>query len=387
MKKIKNNLDEFLLAYYVFSFVLLRRIIPNYNQISTTVLFANVSFVVIISILNNINQLKFTREEIIMYLAIMFYAIIDCHFRFNEFTYQIYIYMAIFAIVPIFLFLRVKNIDRFLNNYSIFAILVALLYIMDPMLEYKYCGDYMGFGYNVMLLAYIGVYIKTRTTKNILLKILVIVMIVETALYANKGAILSIIIFTLLYELLIRKNSIKNLFIILVSGILFFGSGFIIEQIHDIVLQNGIYSYSIETLYQMANKTSSGLSGREGIWDSARNLMNENLMFGSGAGYYRTTNIKKLYTHNIVYDVIIEYGIFIFAILLVITLKGIIKIKREKNVNNRLLGIMFLTSWFPKLLVSSYLQAEIAFWLFLIWAIVNTGNIEGEYNEDKKFNN
>ena len=373
MKFIKENLNEILLAYYIFSYVLLARVVPNYLAISTNVLLINVIMVLLISIIYNRKRLKLTIQEIILYLIIILYAVIDYNFRFNEFTIQTYIYMIIFAIIPTFLFVRIEKIEKIFVVYGFFSVVIALLFVLDPFQEYKYSGDYMGFGYNVMMIAYIGLYILIRNRKSILLKILWIIVTIEIIFFANKGAIFSIVLFTLLYEILIKKNTLKNLLILVIGCILLVSSNFIIDAIYKVAVQNGIDSYSIKTLYQMSNKTSSGLSGREEFWNEAISELDENILFGNGAGYYRTTNNGK-YSHNLIFDILIEYGIIIFMILAIIILKGILKLKKVEG-KDRLIGIIFLSMWFPKLFFSSYFQSELGFWLFIIWALLKDKNI------------
>lgn len=373
MKLIKENLNEILMVYYIFSYILLARIIPNYTTISTTVLLINVIMVLLISVIYNRKRLKFTVQEIILYLIIILYAVIDYNFRFNEFTIQTYTYMIIFAMIPIFLFARIEKIEKFFTVYSFFSVIIALLFILDPFQEYKYSGDYMGFGYSVMMLAYIGLYILIRNKKSICLKILWIIVSIEILIFANKGAIFSIVLFTLLYEILIKKNTLKNILIIIIGCILFVSSNFIIEVIYELTIDNGINSYSIKTLYQMSNKTSTGLSGREDIWKKAISELDEHILLGNGAGYYRTTN-NGSYSHNLVFDILIEYGIIIFIILSIIILKGILKLKKAEG-ENRLVGLIFLSMWFPKLFFSSYFQSEIGFWLFIIWALLKDKSI------------
>mgnify|MGYP000116920882 FL=1 len=386
MEKIKKSLNEMLLAYYIFSFVLLARIIPNYKDISTVILTLNVIGIIFISIVINNKKTKFTVGELLLDIGILVIFVIDSSFRNNEFTNQIYTYMIIFAIIPNHLFLQMKSNEKFLNYYSLFALLTALLYIIDPFQSYKYSGDYMGFGYNVMLITYIGIYIKAREKKNILYYAILIIIMFEMTFFANKGAILSIIIFTAIYEIIIKKNTVKNIIIIVICGIFIMSSNFIIEKIYTLAIDNGINSYSIKTLYEMENKTSSGLSGREEIWQSAKEMIKENFILGSGAGYYKANNKENLYVHNIVYDIIIEYGIIIFMLMSIIIIKGIIKLIKEKG-SNKVVGIVFFIMWFPKLMFSSYLQAEIGFWLFVVWALVkNRRQLEGN-DANKELNN
>ena len=386
MEKIKKSLNEMLLAYYIFSFVLLARIIPNYKDISTVILTLNVIGIIFISIFINNKKTKFTVGELLLDIGILVIFVIDSSFRNNEFTNQIYTYMIIFAIIPNHLFLQMKSNEKFLNYYSLFALLTALLYIIDPFQSYKYSGDYMGFGYNVMLITYIGIYFKAREKKNILYYAILIIIMFEMTFFANKGAILSIIIFTAIYEIIIKKNTVKNIIIIVICGIFIMSSNFIIEKIYTLAIDNGINSYSIKTLYEMENKTSSGLSGREEIWQSAKEMIKENFILGSGAGYYKANNKENLYVHNIVYDIIIEYGIIIFMLMSIIIIKGIIKLIKEKG-SNKVVGIVFFIMWFPKLMFSSYLQAEIGFWLFVVWALVkNRRQLEGN-DANKELNN
>ncbi len=371
MIKIKEKLNEILLAYYIFSYVLLKRIIPNYSEISTNVLLINVIVILITSLIYNKLKIKFMVKEIIIYLVIIFYALLDYNFRPNIYTVQTYSYMIIFAIIPIFLYLRIDNLQSFFSSYSFFSIVIAILFILDPFYNYKYSGDYMGFGYNTMILVYIGLYIKIRENKSgMLLKALLVIVFVELLIFSNKGAILSAILFTLLYELWIKGSTKKKIVMISIGVILVLGFNTIIEVAYNIAVNNNINSYSIRSLQQVVDKTASGLSGRENIWKEAQIQIENNLVFGNGAGYYRTTNNEGMYTHNIVYDVLIEYGIVMFAILTILVLKGIMKIRKERG-EERLVGIIFLIMWFPKLFFSSYLQAEIGFWLFLIWGIVN----------------
>ena len=105
MKKVKKNLNEILLAYYIFSFVLLARIIPNYKEVSTIILTLNVLAVILISIGINNKKTKFTVSELLLDAGIICLFVIDSTFRNNEFTNQIYTYMIIFEIIPNHLFI------------------------------------------------------------------------------------------------------------------------------------------------------------------------------------------------------------------------------------------------------------------------------------------
>lgn len=379
MKNIKENFNEILLAYYIFSYVLLKRIIPNYENVSTLILTINVVFVLSSSLLYNKFKVKFSIKELIIYLVIILYALIDYNFRSNEFTTEIYTYMIIFAIIPIFLYMRIKKLDVFINSFAFFSAIVALLYLLDPFQNYEYSGDYMTFGYSIMMLAYIGLYTKIRQKKSILLTLLCILVLAEIVIFANKGAILSVALYTLLYELLINKNTMKKFLLIIVGMMILLSFTTIVEKVYEFANKNNIDSYSIVTLYQVVKGNSSGLSGREEIWVKAEEELEKNILLGNGAGYYRTTN-NGIYSHNLVFDVLIEYGIIIFIIMFVVILKGVWKISNVKG-KNRLISIIFLAMWFPKLFFSSYFQSEMGFWLFIIWALLDEKVLIGEENE------
>lgn len=379
MKKIKENLNEIILAYYIFSYVLLKRIIPNYETISTLVLTANVLLILVVSLLYNKFKIKISIKEMIIYLLIILYALIDYNFRLNKYTTEIYTYMIIFGIIPIFLFMRVKKIYSFVDAFAFFSAITALLYLFDPFQNYEYSGDYMVFGYGIMMLAYIGLYTKIRQKKSILLIILCVLILIEIVIFANKGAILSVAVYTLLYELLINKNTIKKILLIVVGIIILLSFTTIVETIYEFANRNDINSYSIKTIYQVVKGNSSGLSGREKIWEKAEGELSKNILLGNGAGYYRTTN-NGVYSHNLIFDVLIEYGIIIFTILCIVILKGVLKIVKVDG-EDRLIGLIFLSMWFPKLFFSSYFQSEMGFWLFLIWALMSDKILIGDKNE------
>lgn len=265
MKILRKNLNEILLAYYIFSFVLLARIIPGYENKSTKILLINMILILLISVIHNFKRIKFSVQEIVIYLSIIAYAIIDYNYRVNEFTVQIYQYLIIFAAIPTFLFTKIENTKAFIKSYTVFSIITAILFLLDPLQEYKYSGDYMGFGYNVMLPACLGIYIKARNEKKLWSKLLLIAVLIEMFIFANKGAIISVGVFIVLYELFVKKQTLKNLLIVVLGCLIVLFLNPIMESIHDVAIANGIDSYSIETLYQMTTRTSSGLSGREDI--------------------------------------------------------------------------------------------------------------------------
>lgn len=149
-------------------------------------------------------------------------------------------------------------------------------------------------------------------------------------------------------------------------------------------------SYSLKKYEQaISGKYNTILSGREKIYEEAINLMkNEkvlNLFIGNGAGYFRTLNSKGTYSHSIIFDLIIEYGLiglFAFSILgmycLIVFFR---KVKKEKF----LFASYLLCLAFPKLLLSLYFQKDTYLWLFIIY--IMTFALKTKYDKKLKKRN
>lgn len=131
-------------------------------------------------------------------------------------------------------------------------------------------------------------------------------------------------------------------------------------------------SYSLKKYEEaISGKYNTILAGRGKIYEEAINVIkNEkifNLFAGNGTGYFRTLNSKGAYSHSIIFDLIIEYGLiglFAFSILGIYCLTIFFrKVKREKF----LFASYLLCLAFPKLLLSLYFQKDTYLWVFIIY--------------------
>ena len=131
-------------------------------------------------------------------------------------------------------------------------------------------------------------------------------------------------------------------------------------------------SYAINKYSQGFNMKSL-FSGRLEIYEKAFNVIKTEivtspvpLLFGKGSGYFRSIN-DNVYSHCIILDLIMEYGIVGLIIMLSLLIYCIYKLmKSKKDTEFYLMGCMFLFIAFPKLLLSTVFQKEYCLWLFIV---------------------
>ena len=136
-------------------------------------------------------------------------------------------------------------------------------------------------------------------------------------------------------------------------------------------------SYSL-TKYKEATegKKNTILSGRGKIYKKAISVIKDTVfsscwafLFGNGTGYFRSCN-DGIYTHNMLLDFIIEYGLcgFLFGVT-VIAYCVVQLFKHYKDKEYYMFGIYWLFLAFPRLLLSLYFQEETTIWIFIAFIL------------------
>jgi O-antigen ligase len=386
--KIKfKYLNELLLVYYIWSFSLLKivfTILPNY---SNQILIINTLMVFILNLIYN--KFRINKKIIVIAFLVSLLYFIEIIFRKNDFISSIYYNFIIFGLIPMYLFSFIENKRKVIEYYSYLSILALLIYAYEPFNNYKYLSNYMGFGFEIVLPAFLGIYLlykeKTKNRKyekskikRLIIILLVVITIIFSIIFSNKGTMLSVLFFILVLEFIYEKENKKKYLIVIMCCLVIINFKSIVNVIYNYCLENDMPTYSIITLNRMVNEDISfGLSGRDVIWANTLTLLKDNIILGNGTGYYQQVS-EMNYSHNIVLDILVQYGIVGFILFFIIIFKGIKKIflieKEEK-----ILGILFLCMWFPKLFFSNYFQREIGFWLFIVWSL----NIYKQIKSDK----
>lgn len=124
-------------------------------------------------------------------------------------------------------------------------------------------------------------------------------------------------------------------------------------------------------------------NGRTVIWNNSIEMIKSNFILGNGiAGF---ANKYDIWPHNIVLEILLEFGIigsFVFFYLLVKIIALIFK-GMKKSEEIILLALVFSTS-FPRLMLSSYFWHHPDFWIFVFLGIIIMTNEKNKLNQEKE---
>ncbi|MDN7226400.1 O-antigen ligase family protein [Planococcus sp. N064] len=375
--EIKKNINEFLLIFYLWSFTLLKPVLGVFQDYSTIILFIVTLIIVCLSIIYNLfwridNSKVFKWIPFVSTMMLIF--MLDIILRHNTFIFLVIYDFAIFGVIPILLYAQVKDHEKMLKYYVNFSIIIFIAYGLDPFNEYSIFGDYMSYGYGMAMPAYFGLYIGRRFFKIRWVLILEVCCFILIIVFANKGAVLSVVCFILLMNILMNKKDLKVILLYFYSGLAVLFISFNMMKIIDVLIEfttkRGYYSYSLQSVKEALSGSSiSILSGRDMIWQDAYQMITERPLIGFGTGAYNNVSRSQDYTHNFFLDVLIQYGFIGLLFFILLITRSLWKILFHSTGYNKIIGILFISSSFPKLIFSSIYLKEPWFWLFLFFGI------------------
>lgn len=79
----------------------------------------------------------------------------------------------------------------------------------------------------------------------------------------------------------------------------------------------------VDMYYEGINADEGSVGARTYLIDLAIDIVNQNILFGIGAGGFANYEPELMYPHNIHLEVLIEYGIFVFFVYLMVVLYGV----------------------------------------------------------------
>ena len=365
----RKDINNYLFPIYYWGFTFLNPIVSKAGEYSTLILliFALMMFSLWFLV---ILRKKAVNISVFIGFGFLLILALDMLIRSNSKSFD-YIYKYIYAGFLVILFVSIINDStKTLKVFSVLSVCAFLLFFYDPFLDYKFLGDYMGYGFNLVLPAFIGIFILCHYYKKWWLLPLEIFCLALILIYANRSAFLTAIIFILLYYLTMhKKRKIILGFLVFTTLTLFLLLEHIILFVMEIFVKLDLNTYAIQQFIKFIQfrDTESFFSGRFDIWQNAWNMFLSKPILGHGAGYFHA--VHGTYPHNIVLDILVTYGIIgIIAIGLLIFM-SFYKLAKN-NGQNKLLGLLFLSLWFPKLVFSVYFIVDEGFWAFIAYGFL-----------------
>lgn len=372
MKNLKYLKNEKLFIYYFLGFTLLRYAIVNFKEDSIYILGSYTAIILGLSTLsknrNKSNNIIFIKIFIVVLITFLLNTALKYNAYISMYAYDFFIY----GMIPMFLLVGSRNSVVILENYYKLSLLLFFLYLLDPLNKYKYFVDYMGYGFNLALPIAIGIDIGVKFLNKKKMLFLEVVAIFFLFIFSNRSSSISFLFYIFLSRLLFDNKNLKKLFFLNIGSIvLIYNFKVFFNSIYFYLRNKGVYSYSLARINQVLTKESNTLdafsSGRLELWKEGIKYFFENIIFGGGIGYFKVKTGG--YSHNIIIDILVEYGLFGLLAITLVIVYCICQIYRSKRWD-KLLGVLFFCLWFPKLLFSIYFYKEISFWCFILWGFV-----------------
>lgn len=237
-------------------------------------------------------------------------------------------------------------------------------------------GATMSISYLVLIGIVTGLYLF-RSSKWFFKILLAIYLIIGIYYFIrinnNRGSILAILLFILMFTNLTNTRKMKTVSIALIASltvltIILFIPG--VASNLDSFLAGSLnmrWNWIRRLLYQITR--GNFLSGRNEILSLATILIKRSPIFGHGIGYFESITGGN-YPHNIFVQISLEFGLvatFVFIYFMSVIFKALFD--QRIDINKRMVLLLFFSTSIPRLLVSASYWELIPFWCMTFYSL------------------
>ena len=373
-----HSIAEFVAAFYISFFVLFRPVSVVYSYRWSLILGLSLIILFLLTVMSTNFKLNVTlvKKLFILFVVVSIQFLLDSLFRNNEYIIDNFTGFILQGLIVGFFLTNISDYNALLKNWTLFATLSGIIYIPDPFRNYMISEGYMNFG-SAILPAFAACVVSFFYYKKKLVAPLAVVFLLEIAIYANKGALVSAIALVIFFIVLNSDNNKernkKLLFIIFLAGIALFFLSNILSLLVSIANKLGVASYSLTDLGQILNPNTklSSYSVRNAIWGNVIQELKNSPIFGLGIGGFEAKYGN--YAHNFFLDILISHGIIIGFCVFVVIIKMIKNTMCMVRINRDLFVFSFimLLLWiFPSFFSFTYWKMN-SFWIFIIVNLFN----------------
>lgn len=381
----KRNINEILFVLYIFLLIIIKfffKLNPSYTFIM--LLIPTISILLVSIIYNGKKSFCLKPQIFIITFFIILIFIISILVNDNQYILNYLYEFFIYGFIPIYLFSKVKDINKVIQIGSKFSIIAFLIYFYDPLINYYYFSDYMSFGLVCML----PIFFFSSLSRKVLHKkgylLLEIMSLVELLIFCNRGSFLTAMMVEIVF-FIVDNSKEKNKYLLIKIFLLIGLSVLLVNNINnflkilqDLLTKLNFDSYSIRAVSLMLSGDSTGFSGREEIWKNAISYFYENPIIGQGIGAFE--KIYEIYTHNFILETLTSTGIM-GLILITVSISKYIK-KCIMNENKCFYFALLIVAIIP-LLFSIYIFKWLYFWILIYIAYDNNNNNKDKIGDEK----
>jgi len=313
----------------------------------------------------------FVFEAMVVFVVLLHFLLFFENREYIRFTFDDYWIYSIVLFLCVYI-MDFKTLEKTLFFSASVVLLFDFLLIQSPLYlrmitEYKYGGVGAVFSYSVLFPGIVFMHMSKK------IKILIVPSLVAVYLIgiygSNRMALLSYIIY-LLYSIFLEngKLTVKKILMIL---------AFLITSILLLWNLKSIAVWLINMLGKenYTPRILSLLSSNSFFSNSARNditsfFISKALSFHGLIGYgvngdrVINTLYNHQYAHNIIIQILIEFGIIGGSILIILMIGMVVNVVKRKTVYNNILPVIFFTQIFA-LFISGTFWTSNFFWMFI----------------------
>lgn len=325
------------------------------------------------------NKKKIKNNNIFLYVFLFF--IIQIPYSIFQYYNYLYnwlglMYLLFFCSLPwIIVGCSLTNLEEILiqfkkkNIYIIISNIVLILFC-------KYTGrtmlGNMEISYTILPLVLFSLLIFFNEKKyKFLIACFLGTMII--VIVGSRGPILCIALFILLYGMFNFKK--KIIYIVLIGIILLFTFFYYKSILNTTINIFEHYGISSRTLYKLQNGDILNDTGRKKIQKVVMEELNKHPIVGLSLGgeriivnnniYHMNKNMSSCYPHNIIIEILAQYGYFTGIIIIIFLNYIIIKVLMITKGNERNIILLLISQELVKLFISSSYMLSPMFFLLL----------------------
>ena len=271
-----------------------------------------------------------------------------------------------FAPIAFFCTARVNNWEKLFDDKFILVLTDAVIVLsLISKIQNINIVDYMTFSYELLPLWGLCL-VSAFCYKHKLQWIFVIVGAFEGLIYGSRAPILWLIVLAFVIWLLFSNEDIRNKrYGHLVPGILMFIIAIVAIQFLLPMIMQSTFSSTSYVLRRLQGGSLFEGAGRNTIYAGCRNIIREMGFSINGLFYDRTVLPNGLYSHKIVYEVLISLGWVLGIPFLLFIFYSIGKSFFVQNNNGKVIVVYFVSMLFLRYFVSGSIFDETQFVLFM----------------------
>lgn len=371
--RIKENISEFLFSFFLLMFSLVKPITQPTGHNGVILFFLSVFCLAILTIHNFKSNISGNYRLLFQItILILFLFLFDAVGRYNDSLFDHVYNFFLYAVLPISFLSNVRDFGAVLWYYSVLSVVNGIIYLYDPLANYVVSGGYMPFGFNVMLPAIVGSSFLFFYFQKKLALLLILFFLLFSFIFSNKGATLTaILIVAISYVYIPYMGGKYKRRLVQACGVLLLVVVMVVPLLElgwTVASYLGFEnSYALTTTAMISEGHGENVySERYKVWDDAIRMFNDSPLIGHGVGNFHKYS-EQPYPHNIILQVMVEYGLVGLISFLLIFIISIKRLSKVKSFEKRIFTFIMLVMWLIPLMLSMSYWVYMPFWIY--WAL------------------